>query len=195
MRSIFSRKRAEAGRRTDPENRPDQRHDLLRSFVPASARPHETQRLYAPFADEDENDGPDEDIEFLSSLVEEIDHNPPDAMADPRVRPSPALDMDSGAGSFLRARPTRVLGRDATTGVEADPRVRPAAPGRATVNPLQNITAAPTDEEKLNVFRAVRDEPERVRTSHDLGVPDVDLDDLLEDLSTTAAAIRRRRAA
>jgi hypothetical protein len=54
---------------------------------------------------------------------------------------------------------------------------------------------APSDEEKLNVFRQMQEDDLRVRTAESLGVPDIELDDLLEDLSTTAAALRRRRAA
>ena len=148
MASIFSRRRRQPDDQ-DPENRPDQRHDLLRAFVPASARPHEMQRLHALNAldaNDDETDGPDEDLEFLASLVEEIERQPTQEPA----------------------------------------RFRPA--------PIETVKFA-TDEEKFNVFSAMRVEPERVRTSQDLGVRDVDMDDLLEDLSTTAAAIRRRKAA
>jgi hypothetical protein len=41
----------------------------------------------------------------------------------------------------------------------------------------------------------MQDEETRVRTAETLGVEDADLDDLLEELSTTAAALRLRRAA
>ena len=150
MASIFSRRRRDAAARQEPENRPEQHHDLLRTYVPASARPQEMQRLHALNALDDETDGPDEDIEFLASLVEEIERQPTN-VADQPVRP-------------------------------------------AWTAPIETVKVA-SDEEKFNVFRAMRDEPDRVRTSDDLGVPDVDMDDLLEDLSTTAAAIRRRKAA
>jgi hypothetical protein len=59
---------------------------------------------------------------------------------------------------------------------------------------IEHVFAA-ADEEKLNVFRQMQAEETRIRTSETLGVPDAELDDLLEDLSTTAAALRRRRAA
>jgi hypothetical protein len=68
------------------------------------------------------------------------------------------------------------------------PRVQPAPR-------IETVVIAPTEEEKLNVFRQTRDEDERVRTSQTLGVPNADLDDVLEDLATTVAALRRRRAA
>ncbi len=145
MASIFSRRRRQPGDQ-DPENRPEQRHDLLHNFVPASARPIETQRLHALDALDADTDGPDEDIKFLESLVQEIESQP-----------------------------------------STEPvRFRPA--------PIETVKLA-SDDEKFNVFRAMRDEPDRARTSQDLGVRDVDIDDLLEDLSTTAAAIRRRKAA
>ena len=68
------------------------------------------------------------------------------------------------------------------------PRVQPALR-------IDTVVIAPTEEEKLNVFRQTRDSDERMRTSETLGVPDADLDDVLEDLATTVAALRRRRAA
>jgi hypothetical protein len=60
---------------------------------------------------------------------------------------------------------------------------------------IEHVIPAPTEEEKLNVFRQMQDEETRVRTAETLGVEDADLDDLLEELSTTAAALRLRRAA
>jgi hypothetical protein len=147
MASIFSRKRRDAGRSPDPENRPEQRHDLLSSFLPASARPYEKQRLITAYGTDDDADGPDEDIEFLTTLVDEIERQP----------------------------------------FEEPKRLPPAT--------IETVPAPVDEETKLNVFRAMRDEPDRVRTSQQLGVRDVELDDLLEDLSTTAAAIRRRKAA
>jgi len=142
-------------------------------FLPASARPYETQRLIAAYGADDDADGPDEDIEFLASLVDEIERTPADPAAAPRVQPAPGVD---------RSEPnlTRAL-----------PRARP----RALTANEKMVRAEPDDEAKLNVFRAMRDEPQRVRTSQQLRVRDVELDDLLEDLSTTAAAIRRRKAA
>lgn len=171
MPSLFSRRRQQHGERQDPENRPDQRHDLVSTFLPASARPYEKQRL-AIYTDVDDADGPDEDIEFLASLVKEIERQPAPPLSDKRPVPQAAAQGDSDAGAPIRARPIRAM---------------PAAA-------ITMRVAAPDDETKLNVFRAMRDEPDRARTSRDLGVRDVDLDDLLEDLSTTAAAIRRRSA-
>jgi hypothetical protein len=165
MSSIFRRRRAEV--RKDPENRPDQR--LLRTFLPASARPYDTQRLHAAYANDGADaDGPDEDIEFLASLVEEIERAPAPQEPDARDRRAPA---DAPAEPLRPAPPTTV-----------------AAPGIT-------VRVATDDEHNLNVFRAIRAEPERARTSHDLGVRDVAMDDLLEDLATTAAAMRRRKAA
>jgi hypothetical protein len=68
------------------------------------------------------------------------------------------------------------------------PRVQPAPR-------IETVVIAPTEEEKLSVFRQSHDDDERVRTSQSLGVPDAALDDVLEDLATTIAALRRRRAA
>ena len=170
MPSLFARRRQQPEIRQDPENRPEQRHDLVSTFLPASARPYEKQRL-AIYTDDDA-DGPDEDIEFLASLVEEIEREPAAPLSDKRPAPQAAAQGDSDAGAPIRARPIRPM---------------PAAA-------ITTRVAAPDDEAKLNVFRAMRDEPDRARTSRDLGVRDVDIDDLLEDLATTAAAIRRRSA-
>jgi hypothetical protein len=169
MSSIFRRRRAEV--RKDPENRPDQR--LLRTFLPASARPYDTQRLHVAYANDGADpDGPDEDIEFLASLVEEIERAP--APLEP----------------------------DARTPAHADEAPAPLHPARrpAVTAPAITVRVTTDDEHNLNVFRAIRAEPERSRTSQDLGVRDVAMDDLLEDLATTAAAIRaaamrRRKAA
>jgi len=67
------------------------------------------------------------------------------------------------------------------------------APG-AQRQALPRVVAPRDEDAALEYFRemkAARTEPER-RT---FDVPDVDLDDLLEDLSTTAAALRQRKAA
>jgi hypothetical protein len=170
MPSLFRRRQDRTDERDDPENRLDQRHDLLRA-LPASARPREMQRFAAIGATDDDNEGPDEDIEFLESLVSEIDTAPaPDPRARPLRTPAPA-SADVSATSL--------------------PRPAPSAPRPASIT-----MRVPTDDDAhLNVFRAVRGEPDRVRTSRELRVTDVDLDDLLEDLATTAAAIRLRKAA
>jgi hypothetical protein len=132
----------------EPENLADRRLDrYYAERVPASARSPELARLIS-IPDEDlDPDAPDEDVEFLASLVKEIERKP--ALDAPRVQPAPRIE--------------HVL--------------------------------APTEEEKLNVFRQMQAEETRMRTSETLGVVDADLDDVLEDLATTAAALRRRRAA
>ncbi len=74
----------------------------------------------------------------------------------------------------------------------------PIAPTRFQPAPVphsEQPVIAPTEDQKLNFFRQMKDEPENIRPSESLHVQDVDLDDLLETLSTTAAALRRRRAA
>jgi hypothetical protein len=132
----------------EPENLADRRLDrYYAERVPASARSPELARLIS-IPDEDvDPDAPDEDVEFLASLVQEIERKP--AAETPRVLPAPHIEH----------------------------------------------VAAPTEEEKLNVFRQMQAEETRVRTSETLGVVDADLDDVLEDLATTAAALRLRRAA
>jgi hypothetical protein len=151
MASIFKRTTRGAEAAVEPENRVDQQ--LARqhaAMVPASARTPELQRLLSPLSDDDSDpDGPDDDLEFLASLVREIDREPI-----PTVRFQPA----------------------------------PAPPGEQTV-------LAPTEEEKLNLFRQMKDEPQQVHNSDSLRVQDVDMDDLLEELSITAAALRVRKAA
>jgi hypothetical protein len=47
----------------------------------------------------------------------------------------------------------------------------------------------------LDVFRETAVERQRPRVLRNMRVEDVEIDDLLEQLSTTAAALRRRRAA
>ncbi len=74
----------------------------------------------------------------------------------------------------------------------------PIAPSRFQPAPApraEQAMIAPTEEQKLNLFRQMKDESEHVRNAASLRVQDVDLDDLLEDLSTTAAALRRHKAA
>lgn len=151
MASMFKRKKREAEAAVEPESRPDQQLARLHAaMVPASARTPELQRLLSPLADEDSDpDGPDDDLEFLASLVREIDRKP---IPTARFQPAPSP-------------------------------------------PAEQVAAAPTEEEKLNFFRQMKDEPEHVRNSESLRVQDVDIDDLLEALSITAAALRMRKAA
>jgi hypothetical protein len=70
-----------------------------------------------------------------------------------------------------------------------------ARPRRRTIRPaVQRVTVAPEDD-GLNAFREMAHERERKTVSSSIHVDDVDLVDLMEDLTTTAAALRKRRAA
>jgi hypothetical protein len=51
------------------------------------------------------------------------------------------------------------------------------------------------DEDTLNVFREMRQRDERTPISDALRIQHVEIGDLLDDLQTTVAALRRRRAA
>jgi hypothetical protein len=70
-----------------------------------------------------------------------------------------------------------------------------ARPQRRTIRPAtQKVTVAPEDD-GLAAFREMAHERERKTVSSSIHVDDVDLADLMEDLATTAAALRKRRAA
>jgi hypothetical protein len=147
MGNLFRRGKREPDA-PDPENRPDQRMDrYYTALVPASARSPEVQRLAIAIGD-DENEGPDEDIEFIASLVKEIERTP-----------------------------------------------RPIARSTPAIAPRIETPTVPTEEEKLNVFREMTAELERPKPAEMLKVEDVDMADLIETLSITAAALRRRKAA
>jgi hypothetical protein len=59
---------------------------------------------------------------------------------------------------------------------------------------LERVKVA-DDEDKLNVFRELKDRVEHTSVADTLPVPHVEMSDLLDDLQTTAAALRQRRAA
>lgn len=144
--------RAAAAREDDAPPRPN--WGVYSDYVPQSARPPELQRL-ATFNLDDENaDGPDEDIEFLSALARQVDApaTPRPARRAPRVTPPPAPNV-------------------------YEPRE----------------TAAPDAMAAFHDYAAHRNETATVTSV--LRVSDVDLGDLVEDLSDTIAALRRRRAA
>ncbi len=79
-----------------PQRRPGPNWGVYSDYVPQSARPPEFQRL-APFNfDEEPGDGPDEDIEFLTSLARQVDGPPAGARSErraPRVTPPPAQNV------------------------------------------------------------------------------------------------------
>lgn len=83
--------------------------------------------------------------------------------------------------------------------VEGDgdaPMARTAPPVRMALRtpaPARRIPVPPEDE--LAPFREIQIDRERVDPRARLGIEDVDMADLIEELSTTAAALRRRKAA
>jgi hypothetical protein len=134
--------------------------DEVKALLPASVRGPEANRFTPLGSDFDGGDeSSDEDIEFLTSLVESVE----------RERAVPAL-----------------------------PAPRPAPPP-ARKPPIQRVAPAPgmdvfTDANHLELFRGMRADDPEPRNAN-IKVDDVELDDLLEELSTTMAALRRRKAA
>jgi hypothetical protein len=134
------------GHRDDREAlavRPD-----IEALLPASVRRPEANRL-APLGGDMPDDSYDEDLDFLATLVEEIDRKPQ------AVKPPPAT-MFGPAVSAKRAAEHRM--------------------------------------DDLRVFRDMKDEG-RVSNRYDFNLNDVDMDDLLEELSTVRAALGRRKVA
>jgi hypothetical protein len=78
------------------------------------------------------------------------------------------------------------LAREAEASLIAPPGPKPAPAARRFSVPAADA---------LDVFRDIRPERPRPRVLTSIGVDDVDMDDLLQQLSTTAAALRLRRAA
>lgn len=68
------------------------------------------------------------------------------------------------------------------------------APRGSKPAPAARRFTVPADD-ALDVFRDIRPERPRPRVLTSIGVDDVDMDDLLQQLSTTAAALRLRKAA
>jgi hypothetical protein len=50
-------------------------------------------------------------------------------------------------------------------------------------------------QDQLDVFREIQTERPRPRVLEAVSIEDVEMDDLVEQLATTAAALRQRRAA
>ena len=128
----------------------------IESLLPASVRHPEVNRFTPLGSDFAGEEGSDEDIEFLESIVKAVEH--------PEYMPAPA--------------PGRIT-----------PKPPAAVPAAA-------VPAAATQDEALEFFRdmqAERDESQQQRVK--IKVDDIEMFDLLEDLSTTAAALRRRKAA
>jgi hypothetical protein len=151
MRGLFQRKKA------DDEGHIDRRE--VEALLPASVRHPEANRFTPLGSDFDGDETSDEDIEFLTSLVESLDREQI-APALPVVRPTPP------------------------------PARRPAIP--AVVPPSD--TDVFTQPDHLQLFRDMQPDDKDRRTTN-IKVDDVDLGDLLEDLSTTMAALRRLKAA
>lgn len=134
------------GHRNDdeaPAIRPD-----IEALLPASVRRPEAHRLM-PLESDVPDDAHDEDLDFLATLVEEIDRKPQ------AVKPA-----------------------------------RPPAFGPA----VSAKRAAEHRMDELRVFRDMKDDG-RAPARHDFLLDNVDMDDLLEELSTVRAALRRRKAA
>jgi hypothetical protein len=130
------------------DGKPAKEHAISReeiaSLLPASARHPEVNRFTPLGSDFDGEEGSDEDIEFLESIVREVD---------------------------LSGTPPRRL---ATAPVTAPKAV--------------------TQDEAMSFFVELQTEREE-RQQLPIHVEEVEMFDLLEDLSTTAAALRRRKAA
>jgi hypothetical protein len=124
-------------RRRDEDGSTDRRG--IRAAMPASVRVSAAQRDMRLGIDIDEDDA---DVEFLSSLVEEV-------------------ARDTG---------------ETTAGNQ----------------PAYSRSVERTDG--LDAFREMADDRARIER-FDFGIPEIDMDDLLEDLTTTALALRRRKAA
>jgi len=82
----------------------------------------------------------------------------------------------------------------AVEGDEPAPMVKPAPMPIHTPAPSRRIPAPPDDD--LSLFREVQvDRKERSVIAERVDIEDVDMGELLDELSTTAAALRRRKAA
>ncbi len=118
----------------------------IASLLPASVRHPEVNRFTPLGSDFDGEEGSDEDIEFLESIVREVDRRGAETPRGLVVRPDDA--------------------------------------------PKQAIT----QDEAMSFFAELQAEREE-RQQLPIHVDEVEMFDLLEDLSTTAAALRRRKAA
>ena len=119
----------------------------IESLLPASVRHPEANRFTPLGSDFVGEEGSDEDIEFLESIVKEVELQ--EIVSRPRL-------------------------------------VKAEAVKKAPVS----------QEDAMSFFREMdADREERTRDRIHIEVEDVEMFDLLEDLSTTAAALRRRKAA
>jgi hypothetical protein len=151
MRGLFQRHKAEDAGHIDRQE--------VEALLPASVRHPEANRFTPLGSDFDGDDTSDEDIEFLTSLVESVEREQI-APALPTVRPAPP------------------------------PARKPAIPA---VPPASDMDVF-TQPDHMQLFHDMRVDERDYRTNN-IKVDDVDLGDLLEDLSTTIAALRRRKAA
>jgi hypothetical protein len=69
------------------------------------------------------------------------------------------------------------------------------ASGSPTPPPAKARHFSVRADDQLDVFREIQTERPRPRVLETVGIADVELDDLVEQLATTAAALRRRLAA
>ncbi len=138
MRGLFRRERTESDEPwVDPHE--------VKSLLPASVKHPEANRFTPLGTDFTGEEGSDEDIEFLTSLLSAVEQDKP-----------------------------------------APTRPKHFAPPQKEV-PVREDTA-------LNYFREIRDDRDE-RPPLNIEVEEVEMDDLLEELSTTAAALRKRKAA
>ena len=144
-------------RRPQPARTTSVSREEIESLLPASVRHPETNRFTPLGSDFEGEEGSDEDIEFLESIVRAVDDG-----ERPARRPVPAPPQV----------PTPVT----------------------TPSPARLIALAGGDD--LSLFREVQaNHKERTVIEARVDIADVEMFDLLEDLATTAAALRRRRAA
>ncbi|HYM16085.1 MAG TPA: hypothetical protein VEZ14_11045 [Dehalococcoidia bacterium] len=151
MRVPFRRSKVEPQIQVDPEE--------VRALLPASVRHPEANRFTPLGSDFAGEEGTDEDLDFLTALVESVD----------REEAGPGLPA---------ARP-------------APPPAHKPSIQRMAPRAEAMVLAEP---DHLSLFRETKVDL-RERTRANVTVDDVDLGDLLEDLETTRAALRRRKAA
>lgn len=151
MRMPFPRRKQEPQIHVDP--------DEVRALLPASVRHPEANRFTPLGSDFEGEDGADEDLDFLTALVESVD----------REDVAPGLPV-------------------------ARPAPPPAhKPPIERVPPTAEVAALP-ERDHLSLFRETQADL-REHKSANIRVDDVDLGDLLEELETTRAALRQRKAA
>jgi hypothetical protein len=144
-------------RRSQPHGGSSISREEIESLLPASVRHPETNRFTPLGSDFDGEDGADEDVEFLESIVKAV---------------------DGGEQPVARLAPVPPVFTVPVT----------------TPSPARQIALAGGDE--LSLFReATVEQKERTVLQTRVDIADVEMFDLVEDLATTAAALRRRKAA